>query len=61
MQEPGESQVEAEQFRVQPVVTGETLHEMTEIKEGLNEGDVVVVDGAFTLKSKWLLASEGEE
>lgn len=48
-------------FRVQPVVVGQTLHDLTEIKAGLNEGETVVVEGAFTLKSKWLLASEGEE
>ncbi len=59
--EDGLAPEDAQHFRVQTVVIGDTLHDLTEIKEGLNEGETVVVDGSFTLKSKWLLASEGDE
>lgn len=43
-----------------PVRTGEVIGDHTVIKEGLRSGDVVVVGGAFTVKSQMLKAQLGE-
>lgn len=43
-----------------PVRTGETLGERTVIREGLQAGDAVVVDGAFKLKAQMLKSQLGE-
>ncbi len=59
--QPGSDPTAAHCYRVQPVVLGETSHGLTEIQEGLRDDQEIVIKGAFTLKSKWLLASEGDE
>ncbi len=43
-----------------PVRTGEVIGDHTVIKEGLQAGDVVVIDGVFTVKSQMLKAQLGE-
>jgi multidrug efflux pump subunit AcrA (membrane-fusion protein) len=45
-------------FERRDVVIGETSDNEVEIKSGLNDGDNVVVEGAFFLKSEMLLAEE---
>lgn len=44
-----------------PVRTGEAIGERTVIREGVKPGDVVVVAGAFALKSQLLKSQLGEE
>ena len=46
-------------YRPAPVTLGEQSGDMVEVKSGIEEGEKVVVSGAFTLKSELLL--EGEE
>lgn len=43
-----------------PVRTGETLGARTMIREGLEAGDMIVVDGAFKLKARMLKSQLGE-
>lgn len=45
-------------FEPRDVVVGETSESRIEIISGVNEGDKVVSEGAFFLKSEWLLAEE---
>jgi membrane fusion protein, heavy metal efflux system len=47
-------------FEKRPVVVGSIMGELTEIIKGINEGEKVVVKGAFYLKSELLKASFGE-
>lgn len=44
-----------------PVRTGEVIGDHTLIREGLKPGDVVVMEGAFVLKSQMLKSQLGEE
>jgi len=48
-------------FDAHTVVLGETAAGQTEIMSGLRDGEVVVTDGVFTLKSAVLKSSLGEE
>ena len=49
-------------FEVRPVETGREAHGMVEIRHGLQDGEKVVVRGAFVLKSELLKGTiEGEE
>jgi cobalt-zinc-cadmium efflux system membrane fusion protein len=48
-------------FEVHPVTLGNTAASRVEILGGLREGEVVVVDGVFTLKSAILKGTFGEE
>ena len=48
-------------FELHDVVTGEASIGMVEIVSGLREGEDVVVEGAFTLKSAVLRGSLAEE
>ena len=48
-------------FELHDVVTGEASIGMVEIVSGLREGEEVVVEGAFTLKSAVLRGSLAEE
>jgi len=48
-------------FDVHPVVLGNTAAGQTEVLSGLRDGEVVVTDGVFTLKSAVLKSSLGEE
>jgi Cu(I)/Ag(I) efflux system membrane fusion protein len=45
-------------FEARDVVVGQQSEDQVEITSGLDEGDRVVVEGAFFLKSEWLLAEE---
>lgn len=47
-------------FVPRDVVPGASAHGFVEIREGLEEGEQVVVRGAFTLKSEFLKGSIGE-
>jgi len=48
-------------FEKKPVVTGSNKNELIEIKDGLRENEIVVVKGAFFLKSELMKAElEGE-
>ncbi len=49
------------EFEVHPVTVGNSASSRVEILEGLREGEVVVVDGVFTLKSAILKSTFGEE
>lgn len=49
------------EYLVRPVRLGATGGGLVEIREGLAEGERVVVEGAFTLKSKLLEGEVGEE
>jgi cobalt-zinc-cadmium efflux system membrane fusion protein len=49
------------EFQVHPVIVGNTAASRVEILGGLREGEVVVVDGVFTLKSAILKGTFGEE
>lgn len=40
-------------FEKRNIITGVSLNDMTEIKKGLQEGEKVVKDGVFYLKSEW--------
>lgn len=51
---------EAGSFRARDVATGNQAHGLTEILTGLEDGEPVVVEGAFILKSELLAASLGE-
>ena len=44
-----------------PVKTGEAIGDRIVIREGLKAGDMVVVAGAFALKSQLLKSQLGEE
>ena len=49
-------------FELRPVETGREAHGMVEIRHGLQEGEKVVIQGAFVLKSELLKGTiEGEE
>jgi membrane fusion protein, heavy metal efflux system len=48
-------------FETRPVKTGKTLHDLTEVQDGLREGEVIVKTGAFHLKSVALSGQIGEE
>jgi cobalt-zinc-cadmium efflux system membrane fusion protein len=48
------------QFRRVPIETGTTSDETVEVVRGLTDGQLVVSEGAFLLKSEWLLRSEAE-
>ncbi len=48
-------------FTLRPVETGRKAGERVEVKAGLNEGDVVVSEGAFLLKSDLILQNEPDE
>ena len=52
--------VEGDELHPQPVETGVTRSGWTEIKAGLAEGDEVVIQGAFLLKSLALKSQMGE-
>ncbi len=47
-------------FSAREVMTGSTSDQIVEIKSGIEEGDQVVMQGAFFLKSEWLLSEEDE-
>jgi cobalt-zinc-cadmium efflux system membrane fusion protein len=49
-------------FELRPVETGREAHGMVEIRHGLREGEKVVIQGAFILKSELLKGTiEGED
>ena len=48
-------------FEVHDILTGATDHEHTEVVHGLNEGEQVVIEGAFTVKSALLRDVFAEE
>lgn len=50
-----------EEFAVKPVKIGRSTGELIEIEEGLNEGDSVVVQGSFQLKSESLKSTFGDD
>lgn len=55
-------QTEPGRFELRPVETGREAHGMVEIRHGLHDGEQVVAEGAFTLKSELLKGTiEGEE
>jgi cobalt-zinc-cadmium efflux system membrane fusion protein len=54
-------QTDPETFKRRPVKLGAVSGGAVEVKEGLQAGEKVAVDGAFTLKSELLKASFGEE
>lgn len=47
-------------FRRVDVATGQASDDWIEVKSGLQPGQLVVTDGAFLLKSEWLLQGESE-
>jgi membrane fusion protein, heavy metal efflux system len=49
------------EFEAMPVKTGEKLDHEVEIVEGLKDGDEVVTDGAFVVKSEFLTRSLAHE
>jgi cobalt-zinc-cadmium efflux system membrane fusion protein len=55
-------QVQPGRFELRPVETGREAHGMIEIRHGLHEGEQVVAEGAFVLKSELLKGTiEGED
>jgi cobalt-zinc-cadmium efflux system membrane fusion protein len=55
-------QKEPGRFELRPVDTGRGAHGMVEIRRGLREGELVVAEGAFLLKSELLKGTiEGED
>ena len=53
---------EPNRFELRPVEAGREAHGMVEIRHGLKEGEKVVAEGAFVLKSELLKGTiEGEE
>jgi RND family efflux transporter MFP subunit len=49
---------QVDEYRPRPVQTGSSTSELIEIRSGLEEGEQVVVEGAFILKSELLLEAE---
>jgi membrane fusion protein, heavy metal efflux system len=49
------------EFEAKPVKTGGTMDHEVEIVEGLKDGDEVVTDGAFVVKSQFLTRSLAQE
>jgi membrane fusion protein, heavy metal efflux system len=49
------------QFEARPVKTGATVDHKVEIVEGLKDGEEVVTDGAFVVKSQFLTRSLAQE
>jgi cobalt-zinc-cadmium efflux system membrane fusion protein len=49
------------EFEARPVKTGVTMDQEVEIVEGLKDGDEVVTDGAFVVKSQFLTRSLAQE
>ncbi|HMC82921.1 MAG: hypothetical protein DMH00_04515 [Acidobacteria bacterium] len=55
-------QIQPGRFELRPVETGREAHGMVEIRHGLHEGEQVVAEGAFILKSELLKGTiAGEE
>jgi multidrug efflux pump subunit AcrA (membrane-fusion protein) len=52
---------EARMYEFHPVVAGRDVEGRRIIESGLKEGDQVVVNGAFVLKSELVLQNEKEE
>lgn len=53
--------VETLEFHPEPIETGESSGGWTEIKDGLSQGDVIAIEGVFTLKSLLLKSFIGDE
>jgi cobalt-zinc-cadmium efflux system membrane fusion protein len=52
--------LENEEFHVEQIVTGDTIGDWTEVKDGPSAGDEVVTKGAFVLKSLLLKSQLGD-
>jgi cobalt-zinc-cadmium efflux system membrane fusion protein len=52
--------LEGDELHPEPIVTGATVGNWTEVREGLSEGDEVVIEGTFVLKSLLLKSELGE-
>lgn len=51
---------EGDEFHVETIVMGDAIGDWTEVKSGLSEGDAIVTEGAFILKSLLLKSELGE-
>jgi len=48
-------------FELRPIQTGRQVGERVVVRSGLKEGDVVVAEGAFVLKSELILQNSGDD